>query len=67
MDAGGGGRPAEPTPRTFWTQLVFSGLILNFKNTFRKNSQLLFRTQIFILLLKNDIIPLHIYYAYTIL
>ncbi len=45
----------------------FSGLILNFKNTFPKIPNYCSELRFFILLLKNDIIPSHIYYVYTIL
>jgi hypothetical protein len=58
MDAGGGDLPCRTYSRTFWTQLCFFGFDFEFQKYISKNSQLLFRTHIFILLLKNDIIPL---------
>ncbi len=46
MDAGGGDRSAEPTPAHFGHSLFF-GFDFEFQKYISKNSQLLFRTQIF--------------------
>jgi hypothetical protein len=67
MDAGEGDASAEPTPAHFLGTACFSGLILNFKNTFPKIPNYCSELRFFILLLKNEIIPLNIYYVYTIL